>query len=128
MKPTIITKKNQKAIVKEIKELNNPEANLKTVTLTNRVAKPIEIKVLEVIKSNLLSLNKKSSKDNEIMTLLNIPEMRYFIANTTRGDLSLTLPHQGIDTDYWFTLDSVRVDKPTNDLLLQYFNGILYTL
>lgn len=70
----------------------------------------------------------KAKSDNELMKILRISEIRHKIAYTSKGELTLMLPFEGVATDYWFTLDSVKVDEETNSKLLQAFNGILYTI
>lgn len=76
----------------------------------------------------MTTLLEKAIVDNQIMKILKLSEIAHIIAQTPRGVLQLTLPYEGVATDYWFTLDSVKVSKEINDLLLLQFNGILYTL
>jgi len=76
----------------------------------------------------MISLSDKAKRDNKVMEHLKVSEINHFIARTNRGELMLHLPYQGTSEDYWFILDSVRVDPEANKELIKSFNGILYTL
>jgi len=58
-------------------------------------------------------------RDQQIMKLLKISELRHHVANSNLGPIDLQIRY-GEDT-YQFLLDATIVDKETNDRLLKLF-------
>lgn len=58
-----------------------------------------------------------SSKDNEIMSLINVNEISRLICNTDKGTLTLKI-RKGTST-YFFLLDSVELSKEINKELFE---------
>lgn len=74
------------------------------------------------------SLTFKAERDNQIMKLLKVGEIRHTICNTDKGEFSLSLTKDGTGNDYRFILDAVPVEPKLNKQLLDIFNGVLFTL
>lgn len=74
------------------------------------------------------SLKDKAKKDNELMKLLKVGEIRHIVCHTDKGDFSLALTKDGSHKDYRFILDAVPVENKLNKQLLEIFNGMLFTL
>lgn len=63
-----------------------------------------------------MQFNDKIKKDEKIMALLGVTEIRHLIAHTSKGELSLLL-RKG-SGQYIFVLDAVPVEKDVNKELL----------
>ncbi len=74
------------------------------------------------------TLIEKSKRDNQLMKLLRVGEIRHVVCHTDKGDFCLMLPKGGLAKDYRFVLDAVPVEAKLNKELLTIFNGILFTL
>lgn len=74
------------------------------------------------------SLKLKAERDNQLMKLLKVNEIRHVICHTDKGDFCLALSKGGIDKDYKFVLDAVPVEPKLNKELLGIFEGTLFTL
>ena len=72
------------------------------------------------------SLKLKAERDNQLMKLLKVSEIRHIICHTDKGDFALMLTRDS--KDYHFVLDAVPVDPKLNKELLKLFKGVLYTL
>lgn len=59
----------------------------------------------------------QSAKDNKVMKLLGLTEIRHVIAHTNKGELTLML-HKGESAqNYRYVLDAVPTDDEVNDQL-----------
>ncbi len=74
------------------------------------------------------SLTLKATRDNQLMKLLKVEEIRHIVCHTNKGDFSLALTKDGTAKDYRFILDAVPVEPKLNGELLEIFNGVLFTL
>lgn len=74
------------------------------------------------------SLTLKADRDNQLMKLLKVNEIRHIVCHTDKGDFSLALSKGGGGADYRFILDAVPVETKLNKELLQIFNGVLFIL
>ncbi len=64
----------------------------------------------------MTTFNDKIKKDEKIMAVLGITEIRHLIAHTSKGELSLLLRKDS--KEYIFVLDAVPVDKDVNKELM----------
>lgn len=74
------------------------------------------------------SLTIKAQRDNQLMRLLKVNEIRHIVCHTDKGDFCLALTKDGKDKDYRFILDAVPVESKLNKDLLKLFEGVLFTL
>lgn len=74
------------------------------------------------------NLTIKAQRDNQLMKLLKVSEIRHVVCHTDKGDFSLMLKYGGKAKDYLFILDAVPVESKLNKELLEIFNGVLFTL
>lgn len=74
------------------------------------------------------SLTLKARRDNQLMKLLKVSEIRHVICHTDKGDFCLTLVKGGAAKDYRFVLDAVPVEPKENKVLMGIFDGVLFTL
>lgn len=61
-------------------------------------------------------------RDNKIMTLTKVNEIRHVLAHTDRGDLTVGLAKGLTDLEYRFYLDAVPFSVENNKQLLDIFN------
>lgn len=74
------------------------------------------------------SLTLKSQRDNQLIKLLKVNEIRHIVCHTDKGDFCLSLTKGGTEKDYKFVLDAVPTDTKLNKELLEIFNGVLFNL
>ncbi len=74
------------------------------------------------------SLTTKAERDNKIMKLLKLDDIRHPIFSSDKGDLRLVLAKGGSAKDYFFILDAVPVGKEEQKKLMACYNGILFTV
>ncbi len=74
------------------------------------------------------SLTDKAIRDNRLMKMLRVGEIKHIVCHTDKGDFCLSLKKDGNAKDYRFVLDAVPVEPKENKELLTMFNNILYTL
>lgn len=72
------------------------------------------------------TLKQKAERDNRLMKLLRVGEIRHIIAHTDKGDFCLSLPKDGKAKDYRFVLDAVPIEDKENKELLDIFENILF--
>jgi len=72
------------------------------------------------------SLKDMAKRDNELMTILKVNEIRHVVCGTDKGVFSMTLRKDGTAKDYVFVLDAVPVEPKQNKQLLSLFDGILF--
>jgi hypothetical protein len=77
---------------------------------------------------NIESLTTMAKRDNYLMKLMKLGEIRHVICHSDKGDFCLMLSKDGQAKDYRFVLDAVPVDNKTNKELLELFNGVLFNL
>lgn len=75
-----------------------------------------------------MKLKERAKIDNIAMRIIKSSEIRYVIAHTNKGDLSLMLPFEGKETDYKFVLDAVPLDEEQNRKLLDLYDGVLFEI
>jgi len=59
----------------------------------------------------------QATKDNKVMKLLGLKEVRHVIMHTNRGELTLMLNKDESAKDYRYVLDSVPLEYEQNDAL-----------
>lgn len=74
------------------------------------------------------SLTQKAQRDNQLMKLLRVSEIRHIVCHTDKGDFCLMLTKDGVAKDYRFVLDAVPVEPKLNKELITMFDGVLFTL
>ncbi len=72
------------------------------------------------------TLTQKAKRDNQLMKLLRVNDIRHIICHTDKGDFCLGLSKGGSAKDYRFILDAVPVSDKENNELLEIFQGILF--
>ena len=65
-------------------------------------------------------IKSKIEKDQKIMKLLKVSELRYHIGSTNLGPIDLMIRYD--EETYQFLLDSTPLEKEKNDKMLEYFN------
>lgn len=74
------------------------------------------------------SLTNMAKRDNKLMKMLRVNEIRHVVCHTDKGDFCLMLAKDGTAKDYRFILDAVPAEPKLNTELIEMFNGILFTL
>ena len=74
------------------------------------------------------SLTIKAQRDNRIMKLLKLGEIRHIVANTDKGELTLCLRLGDKAKDYRFVLDAVPVSESDSKKLFNEYDGVLFNL
>lgn len=59
----------------------------------------------------------RATKDNKVMKLLGLNEIRHLIAHTNKGELTIMLRKDESMHDYRFVLDAVPLDDEQNSAL-----------
>lgn len=79
--------------------------------------------MLKEIKSlNQTNLMFNSQRDNTIMSIAKVNQLRHVLAHTDKGDLTVGLNKGQTDLEYAFFLDAVPMSKEQNKDLITIFN------
>ena len=64
-------------------------------------------------------MKEKALRDNKIMKVMKVNELRHFVGRTEKGELSYGIKKDQTGDDYQFYLDAVPVEKEQNDELIK---------
>lgn len=72
-----------------------------------------------------MTLAQRAIRDNDVMKVLKVEQLRHIVAHTNHGDLTLQLKKGQTEQDYIFVLDAVPCNAEQNKDLKILYKDIL---